>query len=810
MLRLISLLTTLGMIILNLIRSPGPTLIIIWNAIRLFFTITAPILGQFFTGLVALWTFAIGIINGTFSITASGARWLKGLKRAGFAAALDPMLPVAWLWAHYSIAMSSLTWSYDWLLEYFRREERAADPHMRPSVEQTIVLFGRSLLDEPTFEQYMLDEGYTRAEANRLLNLYQNDVTSADIIRDYWRNSIAEDVTINRLVETGLSKAAATLLLENSVQIVTIDQLLNARLKGYIPDTAMFYNMGHQLGYEIPELDLLEASNGEPISVGQALELWNKKEGADLAISLGLANEIEQDWSTGKGEADVNRAVLEGPLNNYWFPAIKKLRYNMLGAPDYIRFAVRDVYNVAVRAANKLDQDFPEIVGAKLRMLGYSPQDAKDAWAAHWELPSPTQVFEMLHRGKLPAGITVEQYLASADYAPAWRKALSDISYNPITRTDAKRMYKLRGDFDELVRHFKDNGYNDADANDLAEFTRQDVNLEGNNERRNLSSGLKNAVLAMYKGRTISADETRDVLRQLTYTDETIEQFILEADFFRIQDEKADIAGALKAAYVKALRTRDDTVALLQQAGWNGQPLDDLMGTWDLLRAATELQPQQAASRDLTKAELVAAYKDEIITAEQLTDGIAQLGYDENETNVIVQLAYSAKHKAERNDLIEVVHQSYLAGALDPSTTSLELEKIGVPYLQKNNLIGKWKQELAKRIPDFTLAQLEGMIKAKVMDEATAQKYLEDQGYTRDQQTFLLSWWLGKRTPDATALTTTKLRRSDVEGQYINSRDTRTTVVVELRDLGYGPSSINVILDGIDKNLNRPTGPAVT
>lgn len=805
--RLIAILAQIGLIILNILRNPGVTWQILKNFVSILQNVLAPIIGNVLRGALAVWALATAVITGATATTAAGRRWISGLYTAGFSPLLEPILAWAWIFGHFFAASSSLQWSYEWLLEYFRREERAADPHSRPSVEQTVVLYGRNLIDVATFDQYMLDEGYTTAEAKKLLDLYQNDPDVGTILDQHHRLQSKPADTLELLVRKGFTPKAAQAILDNSYKILTIDQLLQAYLKGYIPDITELYDRAHLLGYQSAEVDILVAANGEPISIGQALDLWNKKEGADLAIDLGLANEIERDWALGKGKDDVERAIIEGPLNNYWIPAVKRLRYQMLGATDYIRFAVRDVYNTVVRASNRLDEGYPEILAAKLRMLGYSPQDAKDAWAAHWELPSPTQVFEMLHRGKLPPGISVEDYLVSADYAPAWRQALTDISYNPITRTDAKRMYKLRGDFDELVRHFKDNGYNDQDANDLAEFTKQDVNLEGNNERRNLSSGLKNAVLAMYKGRTISADETRDVLRQLTYTDETIEQFILEADFFRIQDEKADVAGALKAAYVKALRSRDDTVVLLQQAGWNGQPLDDLMGTWDLLRAATELQPHQSASRDLTKGELIAAYKDEIITIEQLTDGIGQLGYDENETSVIVQLAYSAKYKAERNDLIEVVHQSYLAGALDVSTSAVELDKIGVPFLQKNNLIGKWKQELSKRIPDFTLAQLEGMIKAKVMDEATAQKYLQDQGYTSEQQTFLLSWWLGKRNPppDGTSLTKTPLAlgRADYEALYITTKDNRTRSFNGLRSIGYTVDDANLILDAIDRNMKR-------
>lgn len=227
------------------------------------------------------------------------------------------------------------------------------------------------------------------------------------------------------------------------------------------------------------------------------------------------------------------------------------------------------------------------------------------------------------------------------------------------------------------------------------------------------------------------------------------------------------------------------------------------MATWDLLREVTELQPHQVASRDLTKAELVAAFKEEIITDEQLMDALMQLGYDHDESTVIIRLAALSAEKARRNDQIEVVHQSFLAGALDISTTSLELEKINVPYLQKNNLIGKWRYELAKRIPDFTLTQLEGMIKAKVMDEAAAQKYLADQGYSQEQQTYLLSWWLGKRQPLPGATTTTKLSRKDIESIYINDKGKRSTAHDALRSLGYSESEVAFILDSIDKNLKR-------
>jgi hypothetical protein len=99
------------------------------------------------------------------------------------------------------------------------------------------------------------------------------------------------------------------MLLKSSQKILTIDQLLNARLRGWIEDDAMFFNMGYQLGYKQPELLLLEQSTGEPLSVGQALDLWNKGEGARAAQQLAAGvNPNEYDW-LGYTESEVDRAL---------------------------------------------------------------------------------------------------------------------------------------------------------------------------------------------------------------------------------------------------------------------------------------------------------------------------------------------------------------------------------------------------------------------------------------------------------------------------------------------------------------------
>ncbi|MCG3774735.1 MAG: hypothetical protein JW395_1560 [Nitrospira sp.] len=486
--------------------------------------------------------------------------------------------------------------------------------------------------------------------------------------------------------------------------------------------------------------DALYAANGTLPSAGQLLDLLNRQDGGEIKGPAKYTKQYVED------------ALRESSLKDRYIADIMELRYQLLGASDYIRFAVRDVFDPVSRQKLTLDQDFPPGLAPKLVALGYSDQDAKDAWAAHWELPSPTQVYEMLHRGKLPDGVTVEDYLKSADYAPIWRQSLVDISYNPITRTDAKRIYKLRGDFDALVANFRNNGYNEEDAKALAEFTREDVSLEVRQERELLVGPVKTAALSMYKARRIGADQLRQTLSNLKYPGELIERFIADIDFVREQDRREDVANALKASYVKALRSRDDTVAILEKAGYTDTELAQLLEGWDILRESTELQPHQAAQRDLTKGEILQAFADDVYSEDQTRMAIVALGYDDAETSAIVGHAVLVRAKKALAEEVEVIHQETIAGGRSFDNASIALDQLGVPSTSKRLYLIKWGQERQKRIPDFPVALLEKLAAKNLLTTDAARFYLINQGYTEPQIGLLLALWDTNRADKQAAL----------------------------------------------------------
>jgi hypothetical protein len=479
--------------------------------------------------------------------------------------------------------------------------------------------------------------------------------------------------------------------------------------------------------------DTLLAIAGMPIEPSQALTLYNRWR-AGLAK---VGRLYDESW--------VRQALSESRLKLKYNDAIVDLADQFLGAADYIRFGVRDAYDDAVAKRDRTDEDFPATLGPTLRALGYRDEDARAAWRAHWELPSPTQAYEMLHRGLITKD-DLADYLRQADYAPRWRPLLEAISYSPLTRVDVRRAYKLGVvTLDQVRQTYKDLGYDDTNADILAKFTAEDADTERRQERELLVGPIKAKALALYQDRRLTEANLRNVLANLGYATELVDRYIADIEFVRIADERNEISGAIKAAYVRGLRSRDDTINLLGLYGWESELVDELLTVWDVLRTTTELQPHQLQTRDLTKTEVVSAYSEGITTGEDARASLLALGYDDSEVATIIALADLKRSKAFTNERIENIHLNYLRGGYDASSASVALDQLGITAHRRQNLLMQWEVELARRTPDFTITQLEAMVKARVMPEDRAQQFLRDQGYTNEQQTYLLSWWLGKR-----------------------------------------------------------------
>ena len=150
---------------------------------------------------------------------------------------------------------------------------------------------------------------------------------------------------------------------------------------------------------------------------------------------------------------------------------------------DLVRFMVRDTADKTIVNLFHMNEGFPEkfvddIVDWSTDQ-GVDKKYMEHVWRAHWSLPSPTQLFSFLHRNsRLPAGDKarvdkemIEKALIQQDILPFWIPMLMATSYRPLNRVDTRRAFDMGSiDKPQVVEAYLNQGYNDDNANILADF----------------------------------------------------------------------------------------------------------------------------------------------------------------------------------------------------------------------------------------------------------------------------------------------------------------------------------------------------
>jgi hypothetical protein len=131
---------------------------------------------------------------------------------------------------------------------------------------------------------------------------------------------------------------------------------------------------------------------------------------------------------------------------------------------DLVTFAVREVYSPDIVERFGQKQDLPDKFIEEAAKAGLNAEQATNYWAAHWDLPSISQGFEMFHRGVIEEK-DLDTLLRALDVMPFWRESLKKIAYNPLTRVDVRRMYSVGViDREGVKRSYLDIGYDEEKA----------------------------------------------------------------------------------------------------------------------------------------------------------------------------------------------------------------------------------------------------------------------------------------------------------------------------------------------------------
>lgn len=479
--------------------------------------------------------------------------------------------------------------------------------------------------------------------------------------------------------------------------------------------------------------------------------------------------DIREAWNRGfidEGVVDdhLSRAGYSGPA----LEALKALRMRLPSPADLVRFGVREVYTPEVAERFGQFEDFPPQFATEMALQGYDEQTALNYWAAHWDLPSVTQGFEMLHRGVIDLP-TLELLLRAQDVMPFWRDKLVDIAYTLPSRVDLRRM--LKADIiteRDVLEGYTKRGYDDFWAQALTDFA--------------------------VAWATPDDESELDTFRELT-------------------------ASQIRLAYRRHVVDREEALERLVEADYTEVAADFLLALDDAWLALHPDADADVDVRELTRTDILRAYRDGIWTREQTQMELEVQGYLPTSADLILSHEDVVMAHALTDAQVGLVRQRYVSYEIDEAAALQELTALGVSPDWCDIFLAEWTIDRQGGTRHLSLAQLRRANQRGVITDQAWFDGLLVLGYTpSDAETVILTEIPEPEIvvpappaappPEAIPEEERQIRRRDLERSIVERLYSETLidgaeVLQRLALLRFDPADAALLLRRLDTKLSQ-------
>lgn len=304
-------------------------------------------------------------------------------------------------------------------------------------------------------------------------------------------------------------------------------------------------------------------------------------------------------WRRGViSETDCNNSLHKMHLDSGEIESAKAVTLFFPSAPDLIRFAVREVYTPSIIEKFGAMEDLPTKYLEEAAKTGLTDEHAKNYWAAHWELPSAQMGFQMLHR-RIINEDSLKLLLRALDVMPFWREALVKLSYNPLTRVDVRRMFRLGVLNEEQVTNaYLDRGYNPANAKLMTEFT---VAYEADE----MTGITRASVLSSFKKGIITDEQLKKYLEGFGYSASVVDFWLSIARHDKEMDVIDTLTDEIQARYSIGLITLDQARTELAQYDLPASFVTEIINKLQVRQSTKVKLPTRTDLEDWLKLQLI-------------------------------------------------------------------------------------------------------------------------------------------------------------------------------------------------------------
>lgn len=125
---------------------------------------------------------------------------------------------------------------------------------------------------------------------------------------------------------------------------------------------------------------------------------------------------------------------------------------------------------------------------------------------------------------------------------------------------------------------------------------------------------------------------------------------------------------------------------------------------------------KMATERDLTKTEILRLYTEGQLTADRAKDQVMALGYDSEESDLILMLADIKREDTEEKDLVATWTDLFKIHAIDLNTFINNVNSLDITEIKKNRLIAKAERAERSLIALPTKADLKSFLSKNIID----------------------------------------------------------------------------------------------
>lgn len=145
--------------------------------------------------------------------------------------------------------------------------------------------------------------------------------------------------------------------------------------------------------------------------------------------------------------------------------------------------------------------------------------------------------------------------------------------------------------------------------------------------------------------------------------------------------------------------------------------------------------------RELTKSEVLSAYKDGVITQNNAIIYLASLDYSEEQILILISRIDLQKEADYEREVVENVRLAFVSGLIDENDVIAELGALNPPSGFIEERLKLWRIQAKRGLKNLTIAQVKSFWSNGVIDENETETELKKIGYTKKYIDWFFTLW---------------------------------------------------------------------